>query len=290
MMLSTFESAVRSAFPELEIQSVQWNTNGQNSDILIINQEIIFRFPRYAQGVAQLRREAELLQAIRPYISLSIPEPKYLKLDSDSVGESFLGYPMLNGEPLWRQTLAAVVDQERVDNIARQLATFLCQLHQLPVDQLSITDMLVDDTQQRWSEMFERMRRKLFPHMRPDARIQVQRHFSAYLENPVNFSYEPLLRHGDFGGSNILFDPAAEEISGIIDFGSTTLGDPACDLAGLLWYGESFVHKMAETYPMSDQFWERIRFCHGTFALQEALFGVENDDEDAFRAGIASYE
>ena len=125
--------------------------------------------------------------------------------------------------------------------------------------------------------------------MRPDARVQVERHFTSYLQNPEHFSYRPVLRHGDFGGSNILFDPSTQAISGIIDFGSTTLGDPACDLAGLLWYGEQFMRKLADTYPMTDQLWERIRFCHGTFALQEALFGVENNDPDAFRAGIASY-
>ena len=33
----------------------------------------------------------------------------------------------------------------------------------------------------------------------------------------------------------------------------------------------------------------RVAFYRGTFALQEALFGVENGDEEAFRAGIAPY-
>jgi aminoglycoside 2''-phosphotransferase len=33
----------------------------------------------------------------------------------------------------------------------------------------------------------------------------------------------------------------------------------------------------------------RIAFYAGTFALQEALFGIEHDDPDAFAAGIARY-
>ena len=33
----------------------------------------------------------------------------------------------------------------------------------------------------------------------------------------------------------------------------------------------------------------RVRFYCGTFALQEALFGVENDDRQAFQDGIATY-
>jgi aminoglycoside 2''-phosphotransferase len=33
----------------------------------------------------------------------------------------------------------------------------------------------------------------------------------------------------------------------------------------------------------------RIRFYRGIFALEEALFGVENDDPQAFQAGMARY-
>jgi aminoglycoside 2''-phosphotransferase len=32
----------------------------------------------------------------------------------------------------------------------------------------------------------------------------------------------------------------------------------------------------------------RVRFYRGTFALQEALFGIENDDPVALRNGLAS--
>ncbi|WP_237762871.1 hypothetical protein [Paenibacillus sp. A3] len=34
---------------------------------------------------------------------------------------------------------------------------------------------------------------------------------------------------------------------------------------------------------------ERVKFYQGTFALQEALFGLENDDPEAFHAGIEAY-
>jgi hypothetical protein len=39
--------------------------------------------------------------------------------------------------------------------------------------------------------------------------------------------FQPVLRHGDFGPSNILFDATTRTISGIVDFGSAALGDPA---------------------------------------------------------------
>jgi aminoglycoside 2''-phosphotransferase len=38
-----------------------------------------------------------------------------------------------------------------------------------------------------------------------------------------------------------------------------------------------------------EQAYERVKFYCGTFALQEALFGIENDDRDAFQAGMEEY-
>ena len=68
------------------------------------------------------------------------------------------------------------------------------------------------------------------------------------------------------------------------------MGDPAYDFAGLLsGYGEGFLEYCAEVYPAVKVFMGRIRFYQGTFALLEALFGIENGDEEALKAGLERY-
>ena len=130
----------------------------------------------------------------------------------------------------------------------------------------------------------------LFETMRPDARAWAADHFEKFLHDERNFMYQPVLKHGDFGPSNILFDPASGCVRGILDFGSAGLGDPAYDFAGLLSsYGEGFVRRCARVYPELGGFLPRVRFYQGTFALYEALFGVEHGDEAAYRAGMARY-
>ena len=42
-------------------------------------------------------------------------------------------------------------------------------------------------------------------------------------------------------------------------------------------------------YPGLARLWERIRFYAGSFALVEALFGIEQGDQEAFENGIAEY-
>jgi aminoglycoside 2''-phosphotransferase len=138
--------------------------------------------------------------------------------------------------------------------------------------------------------MFSRFQRHLFPHMRPDARDGVVRHFETFLDNDANFAYPAVLRHGDFGTSNILHDSATATITGIIDWSSVGLGDAAVDIAALLAsYGEPFICRLAQHYTGLDALLPRAHFYLGTFALQEALSGAENGDSEAFARGIANY-
>ena len=146
------------------------------------------------------------------------------------------------------------------------------------------------DHPDKWADMFRDIQEHLNSFMRPDARKEVSAHFENFLSQPKSYSFEPRLRHGDFGTGNILFDADKQSISGIIDFGNVGIGDPASDFAGLLVsYGEEFYRMCYTIYPEMETALERVKFYLGTFALQEALFGFKNDDKDAFRAGMERY-
>jgi aminoglycoside 2''-phosphotransferase len=299
-----YVESIRQAYPGLQITAVELNEQGQNNDVLVVNGVWIFRFPRYAQALERLEIEAAILAAVEPYITLEIPAPVYLALEGQEAGTAFLGYRRIEGEPLWRETYRALEHAlehalERaatLDRLAGQLAGFLRELHGVPVAEVAAAlaaaghELPRDDTHEVCADLYRRMREKLFPHMRPDARDWAADHFETFLGKAANFEYEPVLKHSDFGTSNILFDPASGRVRGILDFGSAGLGDPAYDFAGLLSsYGEGFVRRCARVYPELEGFLPRVRFYQGTFALYEALFGVEHGDEAAYRAGMARY-
>ena len=54
-------------------------------------------------------------------------------------------------------------------------------------------------------------------------------------------------------------------------------------------YGEEFLQLFSAHYPNLEAVKERMCFYKSTFALQEALFGVLNNDKKAFEAGLAQY-
>jgi aminoglycoside 2''-phosphotransferase len=180
--------------------------------------------------------------------------------------------------------------QEVVRRLAGQVAGFLKALHGVTVAEPLRGELPQYDTYDENADLYARIREKLFDHMRPDARQWTTGHFESFLNDVDNFEYQPVLKHGDFGPSNILFDKEQQIVAGVIDFGSSGLGDPAYDFAGLLsGYGEGFIECCADVYPEVRAFIGRIRFYRGTFALLEALFGVEHGDREAFEAGLEKY-
>jgi aminoglycoside 2''-phosphotransferase len=149
------------------------------------------------------------------------------------------------------------------------------------------------DGSQQWREMYAQVQARLFPAMRADACRSVTQHFENFLQQADLLPEEQVLRHGDLGGSNILYDPRGRRLCGVIDFSECALGDPAVDLAAISTLGEDFLQRVLVGYTSDEAsralLLERLRFYRGTFALQEALAGLENGDQAAYRSGMESY-
>jgi aminoglycoside 2''-phosphotransferase len=267
----------RSACPGLAFATARLvDGEGQNSAVLIADDRLVFRFPRYAAGRAALAGEIALLRRLRGRLPLPVPDPL-------CVAEDFVAYRLIPGEPLRQATLDGIGDAGTLRKLGEQVGEFARALHAVPVEAAGF------DPLAQWRALYGRIEARLFGHMRPGARAATARHFERFLGSGVADEIEPALVHGDFGTGNILYDPAARRIAGVIDFGHAGLGDPAVDYAALPWSPGPFLEGAAAAYPAVRRADDRVAFYRGTFALQEALFGVESGDEAAFRAGIAPY-
>ena len=286
-----YNAYLQQVYPELEIKSAYINEIGQNNDVLIVNDKIVFRFPKYEQGIKQLKQETQLLEIIRPHISLQIPEPKYQMFQDEVPRKVFAGYEMIEGEPFWSDTFTEISDEQQLQKIACTLAQFLRELHQIPISTFagSIQEKRVD-MYLEMNHLYHQLQEHVYPFMREEARMEVSQSFELYLNDNSHFDFAPCLVHGDFGQTNILFSQKSEDISGIIDFGGASMSDPAYDFAGILAsYGDSFLQLFLAHYPNLKAVRKRMYFYKSTFALQEALFGILNNDKKAFQAGIAQY-
>ncbi len=125
--------------------------------------------------------------------------------------------------------------------------------------------------------------------MRLDARDEVAGRFEAFLATDENTTWIPVLRHGVFGSGNILYDATDGELTGVIDFGSAGLGDPAVDIAALPTLGQEVLDRALVAYPEAAGYLDRAVFYPSTFALQQAWYGLRDSSEEDFTLGIARY-
>lgn len=282
------------AWPNLPIARVEPLGEGQNNTLQLVNGELIFRFPKHAEAVRALADEAALLADLRGRLPIAIPDPLCLRIDAP-VGEALMAYRRLPGVPLTQAALAEIGDEGMRARLAEQLASFLRVLHAVPLDAFAQPPRTVA-TASDWANLYARFRERLFPFMRADARSAVasafEAHLSAYGGQDAHDTLPRTLVHGDFGTSNLLHDPATGALTGVLDWSSAGLGDPAVDLAALICpvgYGETFMRLGLSAYPELAAMFPRAAFYVSTFALQDALFGLECEDPAAFEAGIADY-
>ncbi|GEB35537.1 phosphotransferase family protein [Brevibacillus parabrevis] len=283
--------AIQDAYPDFIVHSLVRNEIGQNNDVWIVNGAYVFRFPKYALGIRQLKKETAVLQAVQDSVSLPIPAPVYRSFVPEEPGKVFTGYPLLRGEPFTREAFAQAARHNQLPAIAAQLGRFLHELHSFPYEQ-RLPELVSDSVgmADELTELYDRIVSRLFPAMRESAKQEIAERFETYLADPAHFAFAPRLIHGDFGTTNILYDAQKQRITGIIDFGGAGIGDAAYDFAGLAAsYGENFLSCLSPWYPDLDSVLVRMRFYRSTFALQEALFGIEQGDEQAYRAGMRDY-
>ncbi len=285
---SAHRQSVRMAYPDFAIDTWSLLALGQNCVAYVVNSDYVFRFPKYPDGRSALAREAALLHRLAGRLPLPIPTPKFVVLEN-SDGPTFLGYPKIPGTPLSREALERIGDDQTRQHLGAQLGGFLRALHVIDTADGTDRGLPIADSWSHYDAMYRGIRTHLFEHMSRPARETTAHRFETFLEGLEHSAFTPCLRHGDFGPTNILSNDSNTTITGILDSGATCLGDPAYDLAGAACYGPTFLQYVGAAYPGIESLLPRAEFYQTTFALQEALFGVEHSDQRAFESGMASF-
>src|SRR5260370_25998541 len=169
--------AIRDIYPDFKIETVQLNQHGQFNDILLVNYETIFRFPKTLREADKLVRETALLRSLQSHVTLPIPDPLYQSQESASLDQIFMDYPLLSGEPFLPGRLNTLTE-EQLQHVANQLATFLQHLHTIPAEALAVK---LPDFQgcEGWQDLDARFGSKRLPFIRPDAHMRGTRLFHA---------------------------------------------------------------------------------------------------------------
>src|SRR5438309_9960998 len=117
---ASYIEAILRKYPDFAVHSARLDSHGQNNDALIVNEEFVFRFPRYSEGIKRLEIEAALLAGIQNHVTLSVPCITFDNLAVQTVGEAFIGYRLIAGKPLHRQIMQTIRDEQVLQTLAQQ--------------------------------------------------------------------------------------------------------------------------------------------------------------------------
>ncbi len=282
--IDIYEQRIHDIFPELSIEKISLHDEGVNNYIFEVNDELIFRFPKSDYAVQKLNKEVKILKLIKNYVTLNIPKIFYEQRE-------VIAYFMMTGVPL-RQDLLMESDEKTRQRVASQLATFLKELHNVPVEKIlefDIPNSEVPNTYEDWVNLYHHLQNDILPELPSHTQEWAKKHFESFLAHKSNFEYEPKLIHGDLGFNHILFDQQKNCINGIIDFGTAGRGDPAMDIAVLIYnYGEDFINEFYQIYPELNSYLHRAKFYVEAFEIQCVLSKAQGKDATWFLCNLGN--
>jgi aminoglycoside phosphotransferase (APT) family kinase protein len=228
--------------------------SGYDFEVVIVDDEWVFRFPRRPGVEEALELELALLPAVAPALPVAVPSFEHISRDP-----YFVAYRLLRGRPLVAE------DSDGV-------RAFLEALHAFDASALPLARRDWVEAYRAQCAEFERL---VLPMLDRDLRARAERLF-AETESLVGF--EPALVHADVGPEHLLVRNG--RLAAVIDWGDARVGDPAIDYAWLL------------NVPFSD--WDvdpdlrrRARFYHRLGPWYEAHYGLFTEQPAHVESGLA---
>ncbi|WP_263700904.1 aminoglycoside phosphotransferase family protein [Bacillus thuringiensis] len=291
--MDSYKQYIKEAFPNLSIHSYKKNEEGWDNVAIIVNDELLFRFPRKQEYAMRIPVEKELCTLLS-YSLHEIKVPQYHLLyrnDADAVPLCSY-YRLIHGEPLKTDTVTKLEDKE-LKTIITQLAVFLATLHSIPLKQGTTLGFPVEKTLTYWKELQTKLNQYVTNSLTSFQKSALNRLFESFFTCIDTSTFQNTIIHADFTHHHILFDNQNKDISGIIDFGDAQIGDPAFDFAGLYSdFGHEFTTSVYEQYSTLTSHHDPLlihritSFYQYSPLLHNMIYNFENKNELEFLACI----
>ncbi|WGG44690.1 aminoglycoside phosphotransferase family protein [Rossellomorea sp. DA94] len=235
--------------PNLQIDEVKTQINGWDNDILILNNEVVYRFPKSKGVAAKVKDEVALIsQLLLESPLVQIPRYESVYLDGEFLG---VKYDYLDGESL---TDSEVINFIKPQN-AEIIGDFLTKLHSIDLSKFKGTKIVPIHTKEYWEDLYSSVETIVFPYLKQSQKKEINHLFKHFFSNSIfSSTSKKVLIHGDLTIANILFQKDKGLVSGIIDFTDAQVGDPAFDFAGLYWsLGPDFTSEVLSYYQVKDK-------------------------------------
>jgi aminoglycoside phosphotransferase (APT) family kinase protein len=278
---------IQAQFPELSPKHIRLLGAGWDNTAFIVDEELIFRFPRREIALPLLEAEWFTLPKLAQVLPLPIPNPKWKGSPTSSFPWPFIGYYMIPG---FTACYANLHEEERA-MLAEPIARFLATLHATSKSMISQFHIPSNNQSRIDGTLLTPKIEKNFAELSLLGLLEKENRLRSVMQNLQHFRapINSFVVHGDFYVRHLLVDEK-HHLAGVIDWGDIHLGDPAIDLAIAHTFlplnaHESFRKAYGE---ISEDTWAlaKLRAIYSSTLL--VLFGYHSNDPDILREGIRS--
>ena len=226
----------------LIISDIKVLGEGLDSVAYHVNKDYIFKKSKHQEARDNLKKEIQVLNYIKGKVTLQIPEIEYY-----SEKYSVCGYKEIKGTLLTPKMYEQLSDVEK-DNLAKDIASFLKELHSLPLP--DINDLKLDVLED-YENDYKELKDKIYNKISEKVKEYLDSLFERVLNDERITKYEVALCHNDLSCNHIVINN--NKVVGIIDFGDVATTDRDKDFVYLLEnseeeIGREFGLKVLEYY------------------------------------------
>ncbi len=290
--MQEIRQTLQTLFPQISITTLSHLGSGNDSNAILVNDEIVFKIPKHQKASDNLKKEILILDLIYDKVPLPTPRVEYSATLLN--GWIVIGYHKLNGKNLTKEIFDTFSNEQK-DVIAKQIASFLKELHQI---EFKSDDFLLDK-KKKFENDFLNFIAKFGKYSNQSQLIETKRFFSQIINDEYLFKYKPTLVHNDFSSGNILFDENTKMISAIIDFADAAITDRDNDFLCLLEtsdeeYGRNFGINVLKYYGYTDEdialAIRKTEINDAFWPYEEMLLSEEYNDKDMFNRGLNNFK
>jgi aminoglycoside 2''-phosphotransferase len=250
--------------------------SGFSSFVYETREGCILRVARTAEAAKAYEREFRFLPFLAAHLPVSVPVP------ISCTGGRML-YPKLRGEPL---TVATANGPGR-DEIARQIASILQAFARIPIEAAVNGGIPRMDRTAGLLQAAGNVAAALPPELGDD----IQRWRGTFERNLSLTTPRTCVIHGDLWHENVLIDNSDHQVSGLIDFEQTSIGDPAWDVAAQRHAGEDFARMVwGESYAGDMELWARADLLFQLRPFEGLRWAIEQNDRAELADGLVKLQ
>lgn len=261
--------------PDIAVEPIRLIDMGFSSYVLETGSGFIVRIARTADAAAGHAREYVLLRELSGHVAVEVPAPVWRVPAGPESRYGAMAYKRIAGASLAR-------DRHHGIDLVEELTHFLTQLHRTREPGLLATATPFEVWRDGTISVTEAAVKQL-AHDLSEADHKRLRHWFSDFSHSVREirGEQATLVHGDFWHANIL--TSDERLSGVLDWESASVADPAVDLAPI-WdidqdLGADLLRRYQAEQPTPDPTLDdRIRLLRIARNLGGVIWSVNNND------------